>query len=168
MKARTRTLSKLGAMISAIAIAAAWPVFGDESSVSSDDTEITSAKLLSMFKAAYVKAELNDKGDVLLQEGGMKTIVQVDAKKKTISYISVWPMKESSSELEKLRFVNKLNDTLILVRFCMPRPTTLWCDYQMSFEAGLSPQTLVTTYRVFAKVVQGAMATMDPDDIVGR
>ena len=131
------------------------------------EEEVTLANIKSFFDAALLTAEIDEDGDLKIEEGGMKTFIKIDAEKKLISYISAWGMKPSVSELKKLQFLNRLNDKLIFVRFCMPRPTTLWCDYQCLYDGGISPYAIVSNYRMFAKVVKGAVVTQDPDDIIG-
>ena len=128
---------------------------------------VTVQELHKFFKAALFDAEFDKDGDLLIKDGGMKTFVLVDKDRQSITFISVWPLKASVSELAKLQFLNRLNDKLIMVRFCMPRPTTLWCDYVLQYGGGVTPFMVVNSYRTFAKVVKGAAATMDPNDIIG-
>jgi hypothetical protein len=123
---------------------------------------------MGLFKGAFIDCKIDEDGDVRIEEDGIKTFLRVSPKKKVITYFSIWDLKENASELDKLRLVNKLNDELLLVRFCIPRPNTLWCDYQLRYEKGLYAFQAVTTYRVFLKVVKGAEAAdMDEKDLIG-
>ena len=131
------------------------------------ESDVTLHKLKSIFDAAYIKAEFDSDGDLKIEDNGFKTFVQIDRDKGLIIFFAIWAMKASVPEIKRLKLVNTLNNDLIFVRFCMPRPTTLWCDYQFLFEGGITPFTIVHNYRLFAKVTKGAVATQDPEDIIG-
>ena len=83
--------------------------------------------------------------------------VKVDEERKLITMFSLWGMREEAAEADKLSFINSLNDGLILVRFCMPRPATLWCDYQLMYAGGLNSYGLVMTAKRFLNIVKGAV-----------
>jgi len=132
------------------------------------EDEIAAPKLMALFKGAFIDCNIDEDGDVRIDEDGIKTFLRVSPKKKVITYFSLWDLKENASELDKLRLVNKLNDELLLVRFCMPDSDTLWCDYQLRYEKGVYAFQVITTYRLFHKVVQGAAeADMDEKDLIG-
>lgn len=132
------------------------------------ESEITPQKVKSLFDAAFIKSEVYKDDSVMIQEGGNKFFVKVDTKRKMLTYLSVWPVKMKFAETEKLEFVNALNKDLVWVRFYLHDPTTLVCDYQLSFENGASAFQIVAAYRMCNKVIQGAWMTKDPKDIVGR
>jgi hypothetical protein len=147
---------------------AALPVMGAEAEDIIPEEEVTAPKLMALFTGAFIDCEIDKDGDVRIEEDGIKTFLRVTPKKKVITVFSIWSLKESASELDKLRLVNKLNDKLLLVRFCMADSKTLWCDYQLRYEKGVYPHQLVSTYRVFLKVVAGAeSADMDEKDVIG-
>jgi len=49
----------------------------------------------------------------------------------------------------------------------MPDATTLWCDYQFSYEGGLTPRYILHVYRQFIRITRIAVAQHDTDDVVG-
>ena len=132
-----------------------------------DEDEINLRTIKTFFDAAFIKSEFDDDGDLLIEDGGTKTFIVVDEEKKMITYFSIWPLRASVPEMKKLQLVNQLNDDLIIVRYCMPRPETLWCDYQVLYEGGITPYTIINNYRMFIKVVKGTAQTKDPEDIIG-
>lgn len=118
-------------------------------------------------QAAY-KTEIDSDGDLkVVNDGGMKAFVRADAERKIITIFAAYPLKASAPELTKLQLVNRLNDRVIVVRFCMPDATTLWCDYQFSYEGGLTPRYILHVYRQFIRIVRIAVAQYDTDDVVG-
>lgn len=119
--------------------------------------EVSLEKLESLFKAAFLRTERDSDGDLVIRdESGVKTFVKIDKEKKLISFFSIWGLSDQIAESAKLKFVNELNDGLILVRFSLPRPTMLWCDYQFFYEGGIIPYQMIHTYRRFVSVCRGA------------
>lgn len=131
------------------------------------EEDVTLHNIKTYFDAAFIKAEFDKDGDLKITQDGMKTFVKIDKDKKLISFIAVWGLKASVPELKKLQLVNRFNDKLIFVRFSMPNSTRLWCDYQFLYDGGVTPYAIVRNYRLFANVVKAAVATQDPEDIIG-
>jgi hypothetical protein len=130
------------------------------------DREVDVEHIEQLFKAAFLRAERDKDGDLVVREDGVNTFIRVDAEKKMITFFSMWGLRTRFSEADKLRFANKLNDELILVRFVVPRPNVLWCDYQFLFEGGITPFQLVNSYKRFVGVCRGA-AQRDTADMIG-
>ncbi len=131
------------------------------------EDEVNAQALLPFLKAAFLKCEVMGDGAIKVEEDGIKTFIKVDPSKKLIAVFSLWRVKAAYPDAAKLGFVNRLNKTLIVVRFHIHNATTLVCDYQFPYENGIRPSTLVGAYRLFAKVVKGAVLTQDPDRIIG-
>jgi len=132
------------------------------------EKEVTAERLVGLFRDAMIKCDIDKDGDIRIEESGVKTFIRLDANKKLITFFSLWAMKEQVPREKKLELINTLNNDLIVVRFCAPKPDILWCDYQMSYEDGLHTYHLVATYRLFLRVVIGAKLAKDPDNIIGR
>jgi hypothetical protein len=146
---------------------AAMTVFAADPYVPIGEDDVSLESIKSFFDAAFMKADFDEDGDLKIEDGSFKTYVRVDEEKKLITFFAAWALRASVSELKKLQFVNTLNDDLIFVRFVMTRPTVLWCDYQFLYEGGITPYAIVNNYRLFALVTKGAVATKDPEDIIG-
>lgn len=131
------------------------------------EEDVNLQAIRTFFEAAFIKAEFDKDGDLKIMDEGMRTFVKVDKDKKLISYFTAWNMKASVPEIKKLQLVNEFNDGLIFARFSMPNSTTLWCDYQLLYDGGVTPYAIVSNYKLFSKVVKGAVATRDPEDIIG-
>jgi hypothetical protein len=132
------------------------------------ESDVTALKLRALCQAALIKCEIDSDGDLKIEDDGMKSFVRVDTDKKLLSFFSIWPLRKSVTELEKLQLLNTLNKDLILVRFYMHDATTLVCDYQLPYDNGILPFQVVNAYRRFAKVTRGAILTRDPKDIISR
>ena len=160
---RLLTLAAIGAFFAAL------PPMTAEAEDILPEEEISAPRLMALFKGAFIDCKIDEDGDVRIEDDGIKTFLRVTPKKKVITFFSIWDLKQSASELDKLRLINKLNDKLLMVRFCMPDPERLWCDYQLRYEKGVYAHQVVTTYRVFLKVVAGAEEPdMDEKDLIGE
>ncbi|MBM4043053.1 MAG: hypothetical protein FJ290_31575 [Planctomycetes bacterium] len=131
------------------------------------EEQVNTHTLMPFLKAAFLKCEVLADGALKVEDEGMKTLIKVDPAKKLVAIFSLWSLKAGFSEAEKLSLANRLNKTLIIVRFHVHEATVLVCDYQFSYENGIRPSTFVGAYRLFAKVVKGAVMTQDPDRIIG-
>lgn len=131
------------------------------------EADVTLERLKDVYTAAYLKAEIDDDGDLRIDDDGMKTFVRIDTKRRLLTYLAVWRLKASVPRERKLQWANTLNQDLMLVRFAIPQSQSLVCDYQFFYEGGLSPYALIHHYRQFVKVVRGAVTLKDPEKIVG-
>jgi len=132
------------------------------------ESEVTPERLTQLFRRALLSAEVDKDNDVRVEEGGVKVFVRVDKSRKLLVFLGAWHLKEQVSMEDKLRLMNRWNDDLIFVRFCVPKDDTLWCDYFLPYEGGVCPRHVLAAYRLFHKVMTGAPTTQDPDDIVGE
>ena len=131
------------------------------------DSDLTVQKLEAVFKAAFMSCSIDSDGDLRIEDRGIKVFLRVNTEKKRLIYTSLWGLKTGAfTESKKLSFLNKLNNEYVLVRFSMPRPDTLLCDYLMLYEGGVSPFQLVNTYRLFAGVCK-AIPSDDADNLLG-
>jgi hypothetical protein len=143
------------------------PVAGQTTAEPLRESEVTAERLQQLFQGAFLGCEIDDDGDLLVREEGVKTFVQIDEDRKLLNYLTFWSLRPEFSEAQKLSFVNAINKRVIIARFYVQDATTLVCDYQISFESGVSPYQIVSAYRWFRKVVVGAIQQLDPLDIVG-
>lgn len=133
--------------------------------LSKDDVSVQ--KIKTFFDNAFISSAIDKDNDLVIRANGLKTFIRLDKKKMQIRYFSVWGLKSRVSEFKKLKFVNNLNNKLILVRFSMLRPTTLLCEFSIQYEGGVIPYNIINSYRTFASVVKGAALQHDPEDIIG-
>ncbi len=160
-----RRTAVAGCVAVALAAGAAWAQDLD----TPVPDEKMSLNLIQTFldQAAY-KTEIDSDGDLkITNEGGMKAFFRVDSERKIVTIFAAYRLKASAPELAKLQLVNRLNDKVIVVRFCMPDATTLWCDYQFSYEGGLTPRYILNVYRQFIRITRIAVVQHDSDDVIG-
>jgi len=142
--------------------------FAAESKEPIPESRISLQTIKALLSQSDIMADFDSDGDLMVPSGGMKTFFKLDPHKKLVTIFSAWKLKDRATQIQKLQLVNDLNNRLVVVRFCVPRENMLWCDYQFSYESGISPYRLVQNYHIFVKVVKGAVATQDPDNIIGE
>lgn len=131
------------------------------------DDEVSVDRIEALAKQAFISADRDKDGDLVLREGGVNTYVKVDADRKMITFFTIWGLRSRFSLEEKLQYVNGLNDGKILVRFTVSKPDMLWCDYQFLYEGGITPFNIINTFKRFVSVCRGAVAE-DEKGMVGR
>lgn len=130
--------------------------------------EVTLERLLAIFREAYAgKARIDNDGELEISDGNMKHWIRIDTRRQIITFSAPWALKKSAPEEKKLALVNTLNDKLLFVRFCVSDSTTLWPDYQLSYEGGIAVHSIVVAFRNFVQIMLEAVHNRDPDDLIG-
>lgn len=132
------------------------------------EDEVTPANLAQVFKRAFLKASVDEDGDLVVQSDGPRVLVTVDEDKKLLKFMTVYGVKQSARLQVKHALANKMNDDYILGRFSIPegRPDLLIADYYLPYEEGIPAFQIVAALRLFARVVPGAIQDCDKDDLV--
>ncbi|MCY2987516.1 MAG: YbjN domain-containing protein [Planctomycetota bacterium] len=130
-------------------------------------SEISSARIKPFFDAALLNCDMKQDGSLLIEEGWVRTGVAFDTNRKLMIYFSIWPVKTTATEAEKLQLVNTLNRDVMCVRFFLRSPSTVVCDYTVSYEKGLSPSQILASFRRYLRAVQGGLMNRDARRIVG-
>jgi hypothetical protein len=132
-----------------------------------EEDQVTPTNILQLFDNAFMKAALDEDKDIRVTTGpGTVFFVKVLQDKKMLKYMSMFGFKESSTEVEKLAFLNKLNSEVILSRFSMPRNDVLLSEYFLSYEKGIPTYQVISSFRLFERVALGAVGQFDNTDLV--
>ncbi len=130
------------------------------------EDEVATARLHALFKAAFMKAELDDDGDLRVgTEGGPRVWVLINDGRKMLRFMALYAFVEGTPDDQKLELVNAMNDNLIMVRFAVSGES-LTADYYLSYEEGILPYQIVHSLRAMARVVTNALAEYDTRNIV--
>ncbi len=130
------------------------------------ESEITTSNLDELFREAFFKTSLDKDGDLIVQSDGPRVIVTVDQQKKLVKFMAVYGLREEAALEPKLALVNRMNDEIIYVRFSVPRDDILVADYFLLFQEGIPAFQLVSSLRLFARVVPAAIRACDQEDLV--
>lgn len=132
------------------------------------ENELTIERLESLFQSAFLRVERDKENDVLIRDdSGINTFVKVDRDKKLITFFCLFGLKSRFSDADKLKFINDLNNGLIVVRFSLAKGSTLWCDYDFHYDGGIPAFLIMANYRRFVSVCRSA-AQRDTADMIGR
>jgi hypothetical protein len=119
--------------------------------------EITKQWLQEVFERAYVTVEIDEDGDLALQEAGsLVGWVRLDQTRKTIELFTMSVFRGNATRDEKLEFINDLNNNVLGATFYVAADSVLVADSYIYYEPGLSDKQLVHQYHRFRDAVRTA------------
>lgn len=123
-----------------------------------EKSNLTAERLHEIFRAAYMKPEI-DSEDALTIRGRtrIKYVIQIRERQGLIALFCVFGFKGSVEKAEKLEAVNKLNDGKVMARFSVNRRESLFIDYNMLIEEGVTPLQILNCFTRFDNVVISGM-----------
>ena len=131
------------------------------------EEEVTMQRVFELFEAAYVECEIDEHNDIkVVTDSGPRLFVSQDETNKLLRYLSFYRFREGTGELEKLRFVNALNDDVIFVRFSLGNGDSLVADYYLPYGRGVVPFHIVNTAKLVGRVIITALRQHDEDDLL--
>lgn len=130
--------------------------------------DLTIARLMEVYKAAYMGAEIGADGDIKLEMEGLKVFVKVEPIKKILRLYSLFGAKPGTTRQQMLELCNRINDGLVMLRAscpaALPQPA-LWLDHDLDTEAGLSAIEIVEETRRFRTIFTN-IPPLDTDHIL--
>ncbi|MFH1679590.1 MAG: hypothetical protein ABIH26_02985 [Candidatus Eisenbacteria bacterium] len=127
--------------------------------------QITLGAVETILKAGFIRVEPSDGGYLVVEEDRTRAAVSLSLEKSMVTYQSLWSISEAFSTEEKRKAVDELNRQYILVRFSLPGPSTLRCDYQFLYEDGVTGHFFVNTLRHFLIVAGHAVRSL-PEEML--
>ncbi len=127
--------------------------------------DVTLKQVQEILDAASLDVSIDKDGDVMVEDGGLKTFFSLNTENKRLTMYSVSRFRETTTKEQQIELANRWNDQLIFVRFSA-KNNRLWCDYSLSYKLGILQKSIVDSYRLFATVIKGAHSTQDPDDLL--
>ncbi len=128
---------------------------------------VTIERLQSVFQAAFVDASIDEDGDLMLREqAGLTFWIQIDSRRHLLNFFTVGPFRADASNDRKLAFVNDLNRNIIGATFYLATDDLMIADSYLSFDAGVSDDRIMTSYRWFRDAVIAAIRR-DEDGLLG-
>jgi len=122
------------------------------------EEDVSAGKLLSLFKQAFFAVEARPDDCLLVTaEGGMSLHVRVDTGRKLLMFSACFELQAAAPMEGKLAFVNVANDTVIFVRFSITDETTLYVDYHLPFNGGVTPAAVIAAVRHMGRVTPQAI-----------
>ena len=103
------------------------------------------------FEAAFMDFELDSEGDVCVKDG-CNVHVLLDKERNRIALICQFTFKSSSSEMQRLEAVNKINMGYLFVSASARPQDTLRFEYDIFLDGGMSKKGLVLAVKRFASI----------------
>lgn len=119
--------------------------------------DITIEFLEELFDAAYMRVSRKDDGVLLTED--FKVYVEPQGEGKRLSLTVLFGLRESAPLEERFDFVNRINDSLIVVRAYVTGTArdALVLDYYVSVEGGVTARSLVYAVKTFQQLVKAAL-----------
>jgi hypothetical protein len=112
--------------------------------------EVTLNRLSGVLEAAFLDHEVDDDGDLYVVEGAEFPFwIDIDLSRKLIRFSTFTEIDEEDRKADWLSRVNRMNQRLIVVRFCLDR-YVIGADFSMSFAGGLSIRQFLKMARMFS------------------
>ncbi len=127
---------------------------------------VTAKTVLDVFQRAFLPAEFDYEGDVLVSlHGGMTVNVLLVTGGPYLKLVMTFALRADADELLKLRMVNRLNRMTNGV-FTIPQLETLIAVRFFQYPNGLVPYQLVEAVQDFAQDIRNSLARNDDDALV--
>ena len=132
------------------------------------EDEVTVAILQSLFERAYFNTEIDEDGDLVVRSGDSPVYLEVLRDANLIGYSVYFNLRGDTSPAEKWELTNEMNDSLVMARFSIRDNDTdiLIADYHLSFEGGVLALQIVSTLRVFLRIVSMAVRDYDRNGLI--
>ncbi len=121
--------------------------------------------LLQLFQDAYMDASLDDDGDIKVKEDYAMYVYPADDG-RTVRLVIYFRAAEGAAPEAKLAYVNRVNDTVLMVRATLLEHGSYAFDYYISVQGGITKQAIVFAAKRFLTTVRSAL-DRDTDNVVG-
>lgn len=127
---------------------------------------VTIDTLQELFEAAYLKVEKGEDGELCVVETYKIWVAPVGDGRR-LHFYTLFSFSESATLLDKLEYVNLVNDKMALVRAFMTSftPSALCIDYYVPVDGGINKRAVVFALKSFGEAVRAALH-LDSTNIV--
>tara|TARA_R110002012_G_scaffold275325_2_gene461896 strand:+ start:1962 stop:2435 length:474 start_codon:yes stop_codon:yes gene_type:complete len=114
-----------------------------------DGEAVSASKLKTLFEDAYI--DVLDTQDTFIKVKDSKTVyVDVDSKKRFISFNSVYNLQKGVSDKEILELFNKVNKDVIMLKcYYSKEGNTVSFFYYYWIDGGYSNKTVINAFKLF-------------------
>ena len=131
------------------------------------ENEISLARLQEIFEASFIENDIDSDGDLVVRtENNIKIFVSISSVNKLIRFTALYALQETATFEAKTALANALNDSIVFVRFSISPISALVCDYYLPYNGGVLPLHIVTTLRLFNRIILPSLAEHDTGGVV--
>lgn len=115
--------------------------------------------LKSILDAAFIDAEYDEDGDIRAKGGDCRCwVLPNDKHKDRIRLMTFFAFKPHASRTERLDCANKINKEYVCIRASISDKGTLFFDYDILVEGGITAKAFVLTVKRFCSIPHTAVA----------
>lgn len=129
------------------------------------EEEVTQEKLEDLFKQAFMSTTIDRDGDLVVESEQVNTFVHVIKGNNLIKYAAYFAIDESYPEKDKYELANRMNRQIVFCRFSVEKKA-LVCDYFLPYEEGISKFQIISSIRLFGKIIPSAIKSCDDIGLV--
>ncbi|MBC7256982.1 MAG: YbjN domain-containing protein [Chloroflexi bacterium] len=122
--------------------------------------DISKEALLAIYQTAYMDAEIDDDGDILIRED-YRHFVFPEEDGRAIHLATFFRSREGAPVEEKLAYANRVNDELVLIRASYTERGAFCFDYYIPVQGGITKQAIVLATRRYIALLRSALARDD-------
>lgn len=108
--------------------------------------------LYNLFEAAFMDVSYDKDGDILVQEDVRCFVMPNEDGKDRIRLLTMFGFEPLSSEIDRLRCVNLINEKYLVVRAYSTDNNTLSFDYEILIRGGITKKNLVLSIKKFCSI----------------
>lgn len=117
--------------------------------------DVTIEWLQQVFRDAFVDAEIDEDGDLALEEDGTSVgWIQLTPDEELLNFLAIGLLSVDRSRIDKLEFVNALNSNVIGATFYVMGEDRVVADRYVALSGGITERQLVSMYRAFRDAVR--------------
>ena len=113
--------------------------------------------LKQLFEDAYMDTTVDTDGDIIVKDG-YKCFLRADPQGHWIRAYSIFRDSEEASQLDKLEFVNHVNDELVIIRASVASNGALVFEHYIPVEGGITKRAIVFAVKRFLSGLPAAMS----------
>lgn len=125
---------------------------------------VSKQMLKDLFEAAYMSTRWDSDGDLIVDDG-FSAFVLLNDDNSRIKFMALFKGNEQASAGAKLRFVNAVNDGLVVVRASVTKRGGFCFDHYLLLDGGVTKRCVVSSFKTFMKVL-GAASGKDDEGVL--
>jgi hypothetical protein len=127
-------------------------------------SDIDVSELQQLFEDAYMDASIDEDGDLTIEDE-YRCFLRPDLDGRMLAAGAIFGARSSADERARLRFVNRVNDGLMMIRASLTSDGRFYFDYYIPVEGGITKKAVVVAVRRFLSYLAAAM-DQDIEDVV--
>jgi hypothetical protein len=126
--------------------------------------DVKSETLKQLFDDAYMEVAVDSDGDIMIKDK-YSCFIRPDADGKMIVAYAIFGANPAAAQAGKLEFVNRVNDSVKLIRASVMTDGRYFLDYYIPVDGGVTKRAIVMAAKRFLSCIDAAMA-QDTDNVV--